>query len=64
MNTINQKKLNRNYVTQAIDQIKNIAQEKKNKPEIETEIKAIDKSLINSFNDLLKCLFQKKKKLN
>ena len=40
-------------VTQAIDQIKNIAQEKKIKPEIETEIKAIDKSLINSFNEEL-----------
>ena len=47
-------------VTQAIDQIKNIAQEKKNKPEIETEIKAIDKNLINSFNDLLDACLEKK----
>ena len=47
-------------VTQAIDQIKNIAQEKKIKPEIETEIKAIDKSLINSFNDLLDACLEKK----
>ena len=47
-------------VTQTIDQIKNIAQEKKNKPEIETEIKAIDKSLINSFNDLLDACLEKK----
>ena len=47
-------------VTQAIDQIKNIAQEKKNKPEIETEIKAIDKSLIKSFNDLLDACSEKK----
>ena len=47
-------------VTQAIYQIKNIAQEKKNKPEIETEIKAIDKSLINSFNDLLDACLEKK----
>ena len=47
-------------VTQAIDQIKNIAQEKKIKPEIETEIKAIDKSLINSFNDLLNACLEKK----
>ena len=47
-------------VTQAIDQIKNIAQEKKIKPEIETEIKAIDKSLINSFNDLLDVCSEKK----
>ena len=47
-------------VTQAIDQIKNIAQEKKIKPEIETEIKAIDKSLINSFHDLLDACLEKK----
>ena len=47
-------------VTEAIDQIKNIAQEKKIKPEIETEIKAIDKSLINSFNDLLDACSEKK----
>ena len=47
-------------VTQAIDQIKNIAQEKKIKLEIETEIKAIDKSLINSFNDLLDACSEKK----
>ena len=47
-------------VTQAIDQIKNIAQEKKIKLEIETEIKAIDKSLINSFNDLLDACSKKK----
>ena len=47
-------------VTQAIYQIKNIAQEKKIKPEIETEIKAIDKSLINSFNDLLDACSEKK----
>ena len=43
-----------------IDQIKNIAQEKKNKPEFETEIKAIDKILINSFNDLVDVCSQKK----
>lgn len=47
-------------VTQAIDQIKNIAQEKKIKPEIETEIKVMDKSLINSFNDLLDACSEKK----
>ena len=47
-------------VKQAIDQIKNIAQEKKIKLEIETEIKAIDKSLINSFNDLLDACSEKK----
>ena len=54
------KKTDIENVTQAIDQIKNIAQEKKIKPEIETEIKAIDKSLINSFNDLLDACLEKK----
>ena len=55
-----QKQTDIENVTQAIDQIKNIAQEKKIKPEIETEIKAIDKSLINSFNDLLDACSEKK----
>ena len=36
-----------------IDQIKNISQEKKNNPEMETDIKAIENNLINSFEDLL-----------
>ena len=58
--TVAPKKTDIENVTQAIDQIKNIAQEKKNKPEIETEIKAIDKSLINSFNDLLDACLEKK----
>ncbi len=38
----------------AIDQIKNISQEKKNKPEIETEVKGSEKILIESFDKLLK----------
>ena len=58
--TVAPKKTDIENVTQAIDQIKNIAQEKKIKPEIETEIKAIDKSLINSFNDLLDACSEKK----
>ena len=36
-----------------IDQIKNISQEEKNKPQVQTEIKAENKILINSFDDLL-----------
>ena len=36
-----------------IDQIKNISQEEKNKPQAQTEIKAENKILINSFDDLL-----------
>ena len=43
-----------------VDQIKNVAQEEKNKPEINTEIKALDKDLINSFDDLLNFCNQKK----
>ena len=43
-----------------IDQIKNIAQEKKNKLEIENEIKSVDKNLINSFGDLLSVCNKKK----
>jgi len=43
-----------------VDQIKNIAQEKKNKPELEMEAKVMDKNLINSFKDLLDVCYQKK----
>jgi len=43
-----------------VDQIKNIAQEDKHKPEVKPEIKAIDKNLINSFDDLLDICTQKK----
>ena len=43
-----------------IDQIKNIAQEEKYKPEVKPEIKASDNSLINSFDDLLNICTQKK----
>ena len=46
--------------TKVVDQIKNISQEKKNKPEVETEIKIVDKNLINSFDDLLYICSQKK----
>tara|TARA_Y100000991_G_scaffold180847_1_gene143599 strand:- start:22 stop:603 length:582 start_codon:yes stop_codon:yes gene_type:complete len=43
-----------------VNQIKNIAQEEKKKPEVKPEIKAIDKNLINSFDDLLDICNQKK----
>ncbi len=43
-----------------IDQIKNISQEEKNKPQIQTEIKAENKILINSFEDLLVICSDKK----
>ena len=45
-----------------VDQIKNIAQEIKNKPEIETDVKAIDNILINSFDELLNICSKKKEK--
>ena len=47
----------------SVDQIKNIVQEKKNKPEIpeiKDEIKVIDRNLLNSFDDLLEVCVQKK----
>ena len=43
-----------------VDQIKNIVQEEKHKPEVKPEIKAIYKNLINSFDDLLDVCTQKK----
>jgi len=47
-----------------INQIKNVAQEEKQKPEVKTEIKAIDKNLIDSFDDLLNiCSLKKEIKL-
>ena len=47
-----------------VNQIKNIAQEEKKKPEIKPEIKALDKNLINSFEDLLDiCTREKEIKL-
>ena len=59
-NIVIQKNSEVERATQTVDQIKIMTQEKKNKPEIETEIKAIDKNLINSFNDLLDVCSQKK----
>ncbi|MDB2545636.1 DNA polymerase III subunit gamma/tau [Candidatus Pelagibacter bacterium] len=47
-----------------INQIKNIAQEEKQKPEVKPEIKAIDKNFINSFDHLLNiCTLKKEIKL-
>jgi DNA polymerase-3 subunit gamma/tau len=43
-----------------VNQIKNISQEEKQKPEVKPEIKTIDKNLINSFDDLLDICTQKK----
>jgi DNA polymerase-3 subunit gamma/tau len=46
--------------SKTVNQIKNIAQEEKQKPEVKPEIKAIDKNLINSFADLLSVCTSKK----
>jgi DNA polymerase-3 subunit gamma/tau len=46
--------------SKTINQIKNIAQEEKQKPEAKPEIKTIDKNLINSFDELLDICTQKK----
>ncbi len=45
---------------EAINQIKNVIQEKKIKPEIQKEIKTKDKTLINSFEQLIEICTQKK----
>ena len=50
-----------NLKNDAINQIKNIIQEKKIKSEIQGEIKAEGKILINSFNDLLNYCTEKKR---
>src|SRR5210317_914043 len=46
--------------SKTVNQIKNIAQEEKQKPEAKPEIKANDKNLINSFADLLSVCTSKK----
>ena len=46
--------------SRTVNQIKNIAQEEKQKPEVKPEIKIIDKNFINSFDDLLNICTLKK----
>ena len=46
--------------TKIIDQIKNISQEEKKNPEIQTEVKAEIKTLINSFDELIAICTSKK----
>ena len=46
--------------SRVINQIKNVAQEEKHKPDAKQEVEAIDKNLINSFEDLLDICTQKK----
>ncbi len=54
------KNKNSELTPKTINQIKNIAQEEKNKPDVRTEIKAEFKSYINSFEDLIEICSKKK----
>ena len=49
-----------NFKTEPINQIKNISQEKKLKPEVQTEIKSTQENIINSFEELLEICGKKK----
>ena len=49
-----------NKETETINQIKNVAQEKKTKPQLETEIKTENKVYLKSFSDLLDICSSKK----
>jgi DNA polymerase III subunit gamma/tau len=46
--------------SRTVNQIKNVAQEEKQKPEVKPELKVTDKNLINSFDELLNICTQKK----
>ncbi len=48
------------FTSKTINQIKNVAQEEKTKPEVQTEIKAENKTNINSFKDLIEICLKKK----
>ena len=58
--TIDKKTIVSEFKTDAIDQIKNITQEKKSKPIVQTEIKSKEVTSINSFEELLKICTKKK----
>ena len=49
-----------NFKTETINQIKNVVQEEKDKPQVQLEVKDEKKILINSFDDLLKVCNEKK----
>jgi DNA polymerase-3 subunit gamma/tau len=61
---VNEEKVISEFKKDTIDQIKNVTQEKKNKPELHSEIKAKENISINSFNELLEvCNLKKEMKL-
>ena len=49
-----------NISSKMINQIKNVSQEEKSKPEVQTEIKANKNFIIKSFNDLIESCSNKK----
>ena len=51
---------NLELATSGVDQIRNTIQEKKDKQEVEPEVKAIDKNLISSLDELINYCAQKK----
>ena len=58
--SLEKKTIETNFQNEAIDQIKNITQEKKIKSEIQKDVKAQNKISINSFNELLNYCSEKK----
>jgi DNA polymerase-3 subunit gamma/tau len=59
-NYFEQTNQNVEIATSGVDQIRNTTQEKKDKQEAEPEVKAIDKNLINSLDELIDYCAQKK----
>ncbi len=57
---INRKEMDIEKSIKIVDQIKNISQEKKNKPEIESKTKTNNKNLIHSFDQLILTCSEKK----
>ena len=51
---------NSNFKTDPINQIKNISQEKKTKPDIQTEVKSSQENAISSFEELVRICGEKK----
>ncbi len=58
--SVEEKNVQPNFKTDAINQIKNVIQEKKIKPESQTEIEGKEKFLIKSFQDLINICTEKK----
>ena len=58
--SVEKKNISMDFKTDVINQIKNVTQEKKTKPDIQSEIKAEKKIFIDSFDQLLKICNEKK----